>query len=285
MEGQSPKQEGESEAQHATEQPLPERKVVPPPEPPKSENATQPAGDEPKKRCWRDKRWRHPQVIVNGALAIITIGIGIIYYFQFQQMKVSSKAVADAATAAKQSVELATTPWIDTVIKDVTYKRSSKPDEAADLPPAYGILGTYDAKGRFANNTIEINYSINNRSDVASPRIYAQCFLEGATGYFDRESSSDSERAIMPRQELPLRGSLLATKGDDPAAMADLINNAKVGIKIYVLFYTSTGKKLSFVETFFKIGGAFTRINRRTDPSGAEIDKMMKDSIPPKKQP
>lgn len=87
MEGQSPEQEGENEAQQSADQALPDRKLIPPAEPPKGENATQPTGDEPKKRKRCDKRWFAPQVIVNSALAMITIGIGMIYYFQLQQMK------------------------------------------------------------------------------------------------------------------------------------------------------------------------------------------------------
>jgi hypothetical protein len=87
VESQSSKQEGESKTEQSTEQSLPERKVVQSPEPSQSENTTQPTQNKPKKRCWRDKRWRHPQVIVNGALAFIAVIAAIIYYCQLQQMK------------------------------------------------------------------------------------------------------------------------------------------------------------------------------------------------------
>lgn len=87
MEGESPKKEGESESKQPAKQSPLERAVIQPAEPPQSESAAQPTGDKSKKRCWRDKRWRHPQVIVNGALAFIAVIAAIIYFCQLQQMK------------------------------------------------------------------------------------------------------------------------------------------------------------------------------------------------------
>jgi hypothetical protein len=97
MEGKSGKQGSEGESKQSAEQSQPERAPIQPTEPSQGENATQPSQNKPKKRCWCDKRWRHPQVIVNGALAFVAVVAAIIYFCQLQQMKKATKAATRAA--------------------------------------------------------------------------------------------------------------------------------------------------------------------------------------------
>jgi hypothetical protein len=107
MEGESGEQRSEDETKQSAEQSSPQGAVVQLPQPPQRENATQPPRNKPKKRCWRDKRWRHPQVIVNGALAFVAVIAAIIYFCQLQQMKKATRAATNAAARAKDSIDQA----------------------------------------------------------------------------------------------------------------------------------------------------------------------------------
>lgn len=109
MESKSNKEGGENEAKQNAQQSVPKREIVQTTAPTHSKPAAQKSGDKPQTGGSRDNRWTHPQVIVNTALAFITIGIGTIYYFQLQQMKIStdaSKKAADAAASAAESAKL-----------------------------------------------------------------------------------------------------------------------------------------------------------------------------------
>jgi hypothetical protein len=87
MESKSSEEKSEGESKQSAEQPQPEPTPIGLTEPSQGENATQPPQNKPKKRCWSDKRWKHPQVIVNGVLAFIAVIAAIIYFCQLQQMK------------------------------------------------------------------------------------------------------------------------------------------------------------------------------------------------------
>jgi hypothetical protein len=195
------------------------------------------------------------------------------------------KYASKANEISEKQMEAANTPWIDVSINNVSYKRSNNLERSSGmLPPAYGILGTSDANGRISNNTVEISYSVQNHSDAPAPRVYSECFLENARGYMDRELSDPNSHAIMPHQTMNRRASLLAVKGD-PKGVVNQINDAKVGIRISVLFYSAMGKKNSFVETFYKIDGKFIVTNTEFNPSESEIMKMIHESndLDPKK--
>jgi hypothetical protein len=107
MEGESGKQGSEGESKQSAEQSQPELAPIQATEPAQGENATDPPRDKPKKRCWRDKRWTHPQVIVNGALAFVAVIAAIIYFCQLQQMKKATRAATNATKAATDSVKFA----------------------------------------------------------------------------------------------------------------------------------------------------------------------------------
>jgi hypothetical protein len=195
------------------------------------------------------------------------------------------KYASKANEISEKQMEAANAPWIDVSINDVSYKRSNSLERSTGmLPPAYGVLGTSDAKGRISNNTVEISYSVQNHSDAPAPRVYSECFLENAKGYMDRELSDPNSHAIMPHQTMNRRASLLAVNGD-PKAVVNQINDAKVGIRVSVLFYSAIGKKNSFVETFYKIDGKFIVTNTEFNPSESEIMKMIHEStnLDPKK--
>jgi hypothetical protein len=195
------------------------------------------------------------------------------------------KYASKANEISEKQMEAANAPWIDVSINDVTYKRGGGLENSTGmLPPAYGVLGTVDAKGRVSNNTVEISYSVRNHSDSPAPRVYSECFLENATGYMDREFSDPNSHAIMPHQTMNRRASLLAMNGD-PKAVVSQIDNAKVGIRVSVLFYSAMGKKGSFIETFYKIDGKFIVTNTEFNPSESEIMKMIHEAhdLDPKK--
>ena len=105
MEGKSDKQGRERELKQSAEQSQPEEARFLPTEPQHGEITAQPSRNDPEKRCWRDKRWRHPQVIVNGLLAFIAVIAGVIYFGQLQEMKRATKAAERAANLANKSIK------------------------------------------------------------------------------------------------------------------------------------------------------------------------------------
>jgi hypothetical protein len=112
VESKPGQEKASGESNKSPEQTPPQREIIPPANPPKSENTANPPGNKPKKRCWRDKRWRHPQVIVNGALALVGIAAAIIYYGQLSQMKKATKAATDGLALTGEMNYIDRRAWI-----------------------------------------------------------------------------------------------------------------------------------------------------------------------------
>jgi hypothetical protein len=212
--------------------------------------------------------------------AISQIGIGVVLIYQLKAYEASNSLTRDALALTRKTVDAANTPWIDANISAVTSRSGDRFDAENDLPPVNGVLGITDSKGRVFKNTIEVSYSLQNHSESATPRIYSECFLTNIRGAFDRELDDTNDRALMPHQTVNLRASFLTANGD-PKAVVNQINDAKIGIRVYVLFYNTMGKKSSVVETFYKIEGKFVVTNTEFDPPETEIKKWTEEAIYP----
>ncbi len=112
MEGEPYEESSEDEADSPAKQSQPKRTLIQSTEPSQGENATQPSRNKPKKRCWRDNRWRHPQVIVNGVLALAAIAGLLFYYCQLRQQIESTHAAAYAIKLARDSSHLDQRAWV-----------------------------------------------------------------------------------------------------------------------------------------------------------------------------
>ena len=324
VESKPSKEDAESEAKQSAKQTLPERKIIAPTKPPESKPTTQQSGNKPERRSWRDE-WRHPQVIVNTVLAFITIGIGTIYYFQLQQMKLSTdanKKAADAATiaanSAKQSVEISQRGLeltdksieltqrntelsqrnvelaqknLDAVQQGLQYASkaneiSEKGLETANMPTLdVGISGVQMGGAEWIfkrQTTIEVSLVIQNHSETPAPRVYAQCFLERYKGVgLDVGALNNNSFAVMPRQTVSLHNTIFTMQQHSGSEVLDLINNGKIGIRVYVLFFSSMGKKKEFIKTFYRTRGRFGYTNIEFDPPEKEISDMINQSVKP----
>jgi hypothetical protein len=150
------------------------------------------------------------------------------------------------------------TPTLDVRIEEVTSKRT--------------------APGPGNNDAIEISYIIENNSDAPAPRVFPECFLETVTGVVDASTPlPDSGIAIMPRQPISCHATLFAPTGD-PKKIAGEINDGKVGIRVYVRFFSALGKETRFIQTFYKNGGRFASTDMKFNPPPSEILKLIDQS-------
>jgi hypothetical protein len=108
--------------------------------------------------------------------------------------------------------------------------------------------------------------------------------LTNIRGAFDRELDDTNHRALMPHQTVNMRASFL-TGPRDPKALVKQINDAKIGIRVYVLFHNAMGKTSSFVETFYKIEGKFVVTNTEFNPPETEIKQWTNEAIFPTPTP
>lgn len=124
---------------------------------------------------------------------------------------------------------------------------------------------------------LAVTYLMQNHSDSPAAKVFAQCFLENAKG-FDLAGLNTNSFAAMPREPMRLHALIFTGKEHSSSGILDLINRGKVGIKIYVLYFSSMGKKKSFVQTFYKIHGRFSETSMEFDPTEKEVTDMIERS-------
>lgn len=166
---------------------------------------------------------------------------------------------------SKTGLETANMPSLDVNITGVGFEN--------------GPLALYDMQ-----NAVEVRFSIENHSDAAATKAFAQCFLEnmpGKDGPFGIAGPEKKDFAVMPHQTEKLRAKMFTVKGRIGAGIIELVNSGKIGVKVYVSFSTSLGKKGDFIETFYKSGGRFTSTNTEIDPPEKEISDLIAHSIKP----
>jgi hypothetical protein len=199
-----------------------------------------------------------------------------------QSVKAAQEALAlteKANEISQQGIATANTPWIDVRIINISYTGNHAYDPTtADLPPYNGIIASTDGKGHSTNASLDIHYSLENHSDSPAKHVYVYCFLKNgssyAAGFTDREALADDSVALMPKQVATFTASMLS-EGRDPREMIKLIEQSKVGVKIYVFYFDALKHKTSFIETFYNINGIITLTNTEFDPPESEIEDML----------
>jgi hypothetical protein len=177
-----------------------------------------------KQRWWRDERWRHPQVIINGILAVVGIFAASIYLGQLHQMKKATRASRVAAIAARDSVNVA------------------KEANALDRRPWVTVAGVKLDKALTKGDekiTIRVTWSNSGRTPAFDAALNARVFVSSITLKQEEMEFSGpikddprGSRIIIP----PQSGSATSIKESDETISDFQIKDVKEGNSlIYVI--------------------------------------------------